>query len=161
MIRKFNQFVSENDNRPISRYREINEPFVEFVDRIEKRVKNITERITEMVGEMDNAINLILDDFADNIVGEPVITVDSDMEIITAKIHTNIPNNDEAWEADESAVLDLEKSLNRDYNDIDIYIDIDGNPDEDGNCVIVLHKDILIEKYFGEYTDVIARLGEE
>lgn len=156
MIRKFNQFISENDNRPLSRYSEINEPFVEFVDRIEKRVKNITERITEMVGEMDNAIETMLTDFEDVVVGEPVITVS--LDIIRVEIQTSIPNNDEAWAADSSPALDLEKSLSHDYNDIDVDMDVD---EKDGNCVIVLRKYMIDIDNFGDFTDIVEKLGEE
>ena len=158
MIRNFKQFINENESRqnPMSIYPAINNPFTEFVERMEERVKTFSNRIYEMTSEMDNAIETILKDFEEVVVGEPVIT--ANLDIITVEIQTSIPNNDEAWEADSSPALDLEKSLSRDYNDIDVDMDID---EKDGNCVIVLRKYMIDTDNFGDYTDVVEKLGEE
>ena len=160
MIQKFNQFINENESRqnPMSIFPAINNPFTEFVERMEERVKTFSNRIFEMVNEMDNAIEAILKDFEDVVVGEPVITVNRDLDVVTVEINTSIPNNDEAWEADSSPALDLEKSLSRDYNDIDVNMDID---EKDGNCVIVLRKYMIDTDNFGDYTDIVEKLGEE
>lgn len=158
MIRNFKQFINENESRqnPMSIFPAINNPFSEFVERMEERVKTFSNRIYEMTSEMDNAIETILKDFEDVVVGEPVIT--ANLEIITVEIQTSIPNNDEAWEADSSPALDLEKSLSRDYNDIDVDMDID---EKDGNCVIILRKYMIDLDNFGDYTDIVEKLGEE
>ena len=158
MIQKFNQFINENESRqnPMSIFPAINNPFAEFVERMEERVKTFSNRIYEMTSEMDNAIETILTDFEDVVVGEPVITVN--LDIITVEIQTSIPNNDEAWAADSSPALDLEKSLSRDYNGIDVDMDID---EKDGNCVIVLRKYMIDTDNFGDYTDIVEKLGEE
>lgn len=160
MIRNFKQFINENESRqnPMSVFPAINNPFTEFVERMEERVQTFSNRIYEMVSEMDNAIETILKDFEDVVVGEPVITVNSDLDVVTVEINTSIPNNDEAWEADSSPALDLEKSLSRDYDDIDIDMDIE---EKDGNCVIVLRKYMIDTDNFGEFTDVVVKLGEE
>lgn len=158
MIQKFNQFINENESRqnPMSIYPAINNPFSEFVERMEERVKTFSNRIYEMTSEMDNAIETILKDFEDVVVGEPVIT--ANLGIVIVEIQTSIPNNDEAWAADSSPALNLEKSLSRDYNDIDVDMDID---EKDGNCVIVLRKYMIDTDNFGDYTDVVEKLGEE
>lgn len=160
MIRNFKQFITENESRqnPISIFPAINNPFSEFVERMEERVKTFSGRIFEMVSEMDNAIETILTDFENVVIGEPVITVNRDLDVVTVEINTSIPNNDEAWAADSSPALDLEKSLARDYDDIDVDMDID---EKDGNCVIVLRKYMIDEDNFGELTDVVVKLGEE
>lgn len=160
MIRNFKQFITENESRqnPMSIFPAINNPFTEFVERMEERVKTFSNRIYEMTSEMDNAIETILADFENVVVGEPVITVNSDLDVVTVEINTSIPNNDEAWEADSSPALDLEKSLSRDYNDIDVSMDID---EKDGNCVIVLRKYMIDTDNFGDYTDIVEKLGEE
>lgn len=160
MIQKFNQFINENESRqnPMSIFPAINNPFSEFVERMEERVKTFSGRIFEMVSEMDNAIETILKDFEDVVVGEPVITVNRDLDMVTVEINTSIPNNDEAWAADSSPALDLEKSLSRDYNEIDVNMDID---EKDGNCVIVLRKYMIDTDNFGDYTDIVEKLGEE
>jgi hypothetical protein len=158
MIQKFNQFINENESRqnPMSIFPAINNPFAEFVERMEERVKTFSNRIYEMTSEMDNAIETILKDFEDVVVGEPVIT--ANLDIVTVEIQTSIPNNDEAWEADSSPALDLEKSLSRDYNDIDVDMDVD---EKDGNCVIVLRKYMIDTDNFGDFTDIVEKLGEE
>lgn len=158
MIQKFNQFINENESRqnPMSSFPAINNPFSEFVERMEERVKTFSNRIYEMTSEMDNAIKTILTDFEDVVVGEPAIS--ANLEIIIVEIQTSIPNNDEAWEADNSPALDLEKSLSRDYNDINVDMDID---EKDGNCVIVLRKYMIDLDNFGDYTDIVEKLGEE
>lgn len=158
MIRNFKQFINENESRqnPMSIFPAINNPFSEFVERMEERVKTFSNRIYEMTSEMDNAIETILKDFEDVVVGEPVIT--ANLDIVTVEIQTSIPNNDEAWEADSSPALDLEKSLSRDYNDIDVDMDVD---EKDGNCVIVLRKYMIDLDNFGDYTDIVEKLGEE
>lgn len=158
MIRNFKQFINENESRqnPMSIFPAINNPFSEFVERMEERVKTFSNRIYEMTSEMDNAIKTILTDFKDVVVGEPVIS--ANFEIIIVEIQTSIPNNDEAWEADSSPALDLEKSLSRDYNDIDVDMDID---EKDGNCVIILRKYMIDTDNFGDYTDIVEKLGEE
>lgn len=158
MIRNFKQFINENESRqnPMSIFPAINNPFTEFVERMEERVKTFSNRIYEMTSEMDNAIETILKDFEDVVVGEPVIT--AELDIITVEIQTSIPNNDEAWAADSSPALNLEKSLSRDYNDIDVDMDID---EKDGNCVIILRKYMIDTDNFGDYTDIVEKLGEE
>lgn len=158
MIRNFKQFINENESRqnPMSIFPAINNPFTEFVERMEERVKTFSNRIYEMTSEMDNAIETILKDFEDVVVGEPVIT--ANLDIVIVEIQTSIPNNDEAWAADSSPALDLEKSLSRDYNDIDVDMDID---EKDGNCVIILRKYMIDLDNFGDYTDIVEKLGEE
>jgi hypothetical protein len=158
MIRNFKQFINENESRqnPMSIFPAINNPFTEFVERMEERVKTFSNRIYEMTSEMDNAIKTILTDFEDVVVGEPVIT--ANLDIVIVEIQTSIPNNDEAWAADSSPALDLEKSLSRDYNDIDVDMDID---EKDGNCVILLRKYMIDLDNFGDYTDIVEKLGEE
>jgi hypothetical protein len=158
MIRNFKQFINENESRqnPMSIFPAINNPFSEFVERMEERVKTFSNRIYEMTSEMDNAIETILKDFEDVVVGEPVIT--ANLDIVIVEIQTSIPNNDEAWAADSSPALDLEKSLSRDYNDIDVDMDID---EKDGNCVIILRKYMIDLDNFGDYTDIVEKLGEE
>lgn len=158
MIRNFKQFINENESRqnPMSSFPAINNTFAEFVERMEERVKTFSNRIYEMTSEMDNAVKTILTDFEDVVVGEPVIN--ANLEIIIVEIQTSIPNNDEAWEADSSPALDLEKSLSRDYNDIDVDMDVD---EKDGNCVIVLRKYMIDLDNFGDYTDIVEKLGEE
>ena len=163
MIQKFKQFINEsyNDQRPLSIHDAINEPFANFLDNAQMRLNNFTERIGKLLHDMDIAIEAIQGELWDLIVGEPNIKVDNDLSEVTVEFHTTAPNNDEAWAADESLALDIEHRL-RDLLDErnDVQVEISGNPDEDGNCVITLHIYVIDEDNFGEYTDTLIKLGE-
>lgn len=164
MIQDFKQFINENfnDQRPLSIHKEINEPFANFLDDAQMRLNNFTERIGNLLHDMDIAIETIQEELADIIVGEPNIKVDNDLSDITVEFQTNVPNNDEAWEADESPAIELESRLNDliDRNS-EVQVEINYEPNEEGNCVIALHIFVLDEENFGDYTDALRKLGEE
>lgn len=163
MIQKFNQFINESTSgaqNPLSVHEKINEPFTAFIERALERLNNFTEHITYLLGQMDKAIGEVMEDFDYAVVGEPEITVASDLEEIEVRIHTNIPNNDEAWEAYESPAQDLEARLNKWFAEYkDIRTDIYYKPDEDGNCVIELKMYVLDSDIFGDFTDPLKALG--
>ena len=164
MIRNFKQFINENfnDQRPLSIHESINEPFANFLDNAQMRLNNFTERIGKLLHDMDIAIETTQEELGDIIVGEPNIIVDKYLSDIRVEFHTNVPNNDEAWAADESPALDLERRL--DDLSIDsrneVHVEIYYKPDEDGNCIIILRENILDEDNFGEYTDALTKFGE-
>jgi hypothetical protein len=164
MIQGFKQFINEsfNDQRPLSVHESINEPFSEFISTAQERLDTFTSRIGKLLHDMDVAIESIQGELWDIIVGEPNIKVDKNLSDITVEFHTSAPNNDEAWAADESLALDIEIRM-RDLLDErnDVQVEIASNPDEDGNCVIVLHIYVIDEDNFGEYTDALNKLGEE
>lgn len=163
MIRNFNQFINENlnDKRPLSIHEEINEPFADFLDNAQMRLNNFTERIGKLLHDMDIAIETTQEELADIIVGEPYIKVDNDLSNITVGFQTNVPNNDETWEADDSPAIELESRLD-DLIDSrsDVKVEIVYEPNEEGNCVIALHIFVLEEENFGDYTDALIKLGE-
>ena len=164
MIQKFNQFINESNGaqNPLSTYEPINEPFTDFIERAQERLNNFTEYITYLLGQMDKAIGEVMEDFDYAVVGEPEITVASDLEEIEVLIHTNIPNNDAVWEADESPAQDLESRLNRWFAEYkNIKADIYYKPDEEGNCVISLQMYVINDDNFGDYTDPLKAFGEK
>lgn len=164
MIRNFNQFINENlnDQRPLSVHETINEPFANFIDNAQERLNNFTSRIGNLLHDMDIAIETAQEELADIIVGEPNIKVDNYLSEITVEFQTNVPNNDEAWEADESPAIELESRLN-DLLDrrSDVQVEIHHEPNEEGNCIVILHTYVLEEENFGDYTDALIKLGEE
>lgn len=164
MIRNFNQFINENlnDKRPLSIHEEINEPFANFIDNAQERLNSFTERIGKLLHDMDIAIESVQGELWDIIVGEPNIKVDKYLSDITVEFQTNVPNNDEAWKADDSPAVELESRLN-DLLDrrSEVQMEIDYKPNDEGNCVIVLHTFVLEEENFGDYTDALTKLGEE
>ena len=162
MIQKFNQFINESNGaqNPLSTYEPINEPFTDFIERAQERLNNFTEYITYLLGQMDKAIGEVMEDFDYAVVGEPEITVASDLEEIEVLIHTNIPNNDAVWEADESPAQELETRLNKWFaNDMSVNVDIYYKPDEDGNCVITLQMYVINEDIFDDFTDPLKAFG--
>lgn len=164
MIRNFKQFINENfnDQRPLSIHESINEPFANFLDNAQMRLNNFTERIGKLLHDMDIAIETAQEELGGIIVGEPKIIVDKYLLDIRVVFHTNVPNNDEAWAADSSPALDLERDLNTlmDTRN-EVQVEIYHEPDEDGNCIIVLSLYVIDEENFGEYTDALTKLGEE
>lgn len=161
MIRNFNQFINENlnDKRPLSIHEEINEPFADFLDNAQMRLNNFTERIGKLLHDMDIAIEAIQEELWDVIVGEPNIKVNALLSYITVEFQINVPNNDEDLEED-SPVEELEDRLNDlldTRNEVEIKIH---EPNEDGNCVIILQLYVLEEDNFGDYTDALSKLGE-
>ena len=162
MIQKFNQFINESNGaqNPLSVHENINEPFAAFIEKAQERLNNFTEHITYLLGQMDKAIGEVMEDFDYAVVGEPEITVASDLEEIEVRIHTNIPNNDEACEAYESPAQDLEARLNKWFAEYkNIRADIYYKPDEDGNCVIELQMYVLDSDIFGDFTDPLKAFG--
>lgn len=165
MIKGFDQYIKEsveNDQRPLSIHEAINEPFSEFISRAQERLEFFTERIGKLLHDMDEAIEEAQNYLGDVIVGEPEITVDTHLWDITAHLKTNIPNNDEAWEDDDSPASQLEDKVNnllerRNEASASIYY----KPDEDGNCIIELEVSVLREDVFGEFTEALEKLGEE
>ena len=162
MIRTFNQFLNEsNHQNEMSVYAAINEPYTEFINRAQERLDIFKERIQEILHEMDKAIETIVTEFKDVVVGEPIITVDRYFGDVDVKFQTNVPNNDKAWEADESPAQDLEERLSYwiDFKGIRSYIA--SKPNEDGNCVIELQTYVLDKDNFGEFADAFQKMGEE
>lgn len=163
MIQGFKQFINEsfNDQRPLSVHEAINEPFSEFISTAQERLDTFTSRIGKLLHDMDVAIETVQEELADIIVGEPTIN-NKYLSDISVTFHTNVPNNDEDWAADESPALDLERRLNDLAIDSrnEVQVEIYYKPDEDGNCILILRENIVDEDNFGEYTDALIKLGE-
>jgi hypothetical protein len=160
MIQSFNQYINESKNI-FSVHETINKPFAEFINTAHDRLNAFTEHIQKLLIDMDTAIESVKDEFGSAIVGEPVITVDKYLSDITAKFNTTAPNNDEAWKAEESQALDIEYRLMDMFDDRNkVRAEIYHEPNEEGNCVIVLHTYVIDEDNFGDYIDVLTKLGE-
>ena len=163
MIKRYNQFINESVSgaqNPLSVHEKINEPFAAFIEKAQERLNNFTEHIAYLLDKMDKAIGEVMEDFEYAVVGEPEITVASDLEEIEVFIHTNIPNNDAVWEADESPAQELETRLNKWFaNDMSVNVDIYYKPDEDGNCVIALQMYVINDDIFDDFTDPLKAFG--
>jgi hypothetical protein len=165
MIQKFDQFVNESvsgtDNE-FSVHEEINEPFATFVERAQERLDNFVDIIKHYLNDLDKSIEEVMTEFESIIVGKPIFDIESDLSEITVQIHTNVPNNDEAWEADESPAQDMERRLYDMLGDYPkVRSEIFYKPNEEGNCIIELHSYVIDEDAFDEYTDALKMFGED
>lgn len=144
-------------------HKEINEPFTIFAERAQERLDNFVDIIKHYLNDMDKAIEEVMTEFKSIIVGKPIFDIESDLSEITVQIHTNVPNNDEAWEAmDGSPAQDLEHRLYDMLGDYPkVRSEIFYKPNEDGNCIIELHSYVINEDAFDEYTDALILFGEE
>ena len=165
MIQKFNQFINENANHQTMNrvFQAIDAPVSEFVDRIQERTKIFVERINELASNVSKAVEDVMIECESIIVGEPIVDIDErrlwDVEI---RLNTNIPDNDAAWETDESPAMELDSRL---YDIVEGYDGVRASvlstANEDGNCVICISADIVYKTNFGEFTDAITKFGEE
>lgn len=161
MIQKYSSFINENHTNSLSVHEEINEPFTAFIERAQERLDSFKQLIAELLKEMDRAIEDVNDSFKNIIVGEPEIEI-GDLSEITVKFHTNIPNNDDAWENDESSAQDLEYKLNHWLGRFkNVRSEIGYKADDEGNCTIELNMYVIDSDNFGEFTDVLETLGKE
>lgn len=164
MIQKFNQFINEgiNEQKQFSVHENINIPFSNFFDIIQERLDTFKYRINTLIHDLDIAIETTQEELNDIIVGEPIITVDDDLYKINVEFHTNIPNNEEAWNDIDSPASHLEsKLIHLLDNRSEANATINEEPDEDGNCVISLYIYILTERNFGDYEKILSKLGED
>lgn len=159
MIQKYSSFINENHTNSLSVHEKINEPFTSFIERAQERLDSFKQLIADLLKEMDQAIEEVNESFNNIIVGEPEIEIYRDLSEITVKFHTNIPNNDEAWETDESPAQDLEYKINHWLRRFkNVRSEIGYKADDEGNCTIELNMYVIDSDNFGEFTDALMRL---
>ena len=164
MIKRYNQFINESSaaERPLSIHEKINEPFTAFIEKAQERLDNFVDIIKHYLNDLDKSIEEVMTEFESIIVGKPIFDIESDLSEITVQIHTNVPNNDEAWEADESPAQDMERRLYDMLGDYPkVRSEIFYKPNEEGNCIIELHSYVIDEDAFDEYTDALKMFGED
>jgi hypothetical protein len=164
MIQKFNQFINESTGaqNPMSIHEAINTPFANFAERAQERLDLFLGQIANILDDMDKAIEDVYTELEGSIVGEPIFDIASDLSEVTVLLNTNIPNNDEAWKADESPALDLEQSLFDMFENYPkVTSEIYYKPNQDGNCIISLRSYVIDSDNFGDFTDSLAKMGED
>lgn len=159
MIQKYSSFINENHTNKLSVHEKINEPFTAFIESAQERLDSFKQLIAELIKEMDQAIEVVNESFNHIIVGDPEIEIYRDLSEITVKFHTNIPNNDDAWETDESPAQDLEYKLNHWLSRFkNVRSEIGYKPNDEGNCTIELNMYVIDSDNFGDFTDALMRL---
>jgi hypothetical protein len=166
MIQKFEQFINENVNKQdvLGTNELINEPVSDFISRVQERTEIYIKHINDLVSDINKALEDVMTEFGDIIIGEPIVEVSNDLWDINVKLNTNIQNTDEAWETDESPAQKLDENL-YDLMRLGRYkkvrAEVLPTPNEDGNCVICISADIVYKTNFGEFADAISKFGEE
>ena len=164
MIKNFNDFINENHTK-VQLSDKITEPFNEFVYRMKERTDLFEKKIKHILENINLAIDNFERTFESNLIGEPTINISDDLSEISVIFDTNIPNNDEAWEDDESPAQELDYRVSRFINDINlvknVYATVEQTPNADGNCQITVSANIIDDEHFGDFTDAIIKLGEE
>lgn len=159
-IPSFNEFNRQKqDNNSSDIFNEISNPFNRFFERIDERINTFKEVINDRVLHFQQYVEEIMEDFSNEIVGKPILEVDSDLRDIEVKFHTNIPNSDESFELMDDLERNISRVLDSKYKNA--WVDIENDPDENGNCVIRLQMDIVYDDILGDYTDALKQLGEE
>lgn len=158
-IPSFKEFNKQKQDNNSDIFNEISKPFNRFFERIDERINTFKEVINDRVLHFQQCVEEIMEDFSNEIVGEPMLVVDSDMREIEVKFHTNIPNSDESVELMDELDRNLSSVLNKKYKNA--WVDIENEPDENGNCVIRLQMDIVDSDILGDYTDALRQLGED
>lgn len=166
MIQKFNQFINESNGaqNPLSHSDKINDAYSAFLTRAEDRLNMMRDKVTEILAAVDKAVQTVVDEFGDIIVGAPQVTVAYDLSDIEVKFDTTIPNNDEVWKADDSPALELESRLNNlfDVRDaVQITAEIFYKTTDEGNCIIRLQTYVIDSNIFGDFTDTFSMMGED
>lgn len=158
-IPSFKEFNKQKQDNNSDIFNEISNPFNNFFERIDKRINAFKEVINDRVSHFQQYVEEIMEDFSNEIVGEPMLVVDSDLRDIEVKFHTNVPNSDESFELMDDLERNVSSVFDKKYKNA--WVDIENEPDENGNCVIRLQMDIVYEDILGDYTDALKRLGED
>ena len=171
MFKTFNEFINENNQSNI--FDQIENPINSFINRAQERFNNFKEIIEEKMNKMKIEVENIMEEYEDIIVGTPTVKVDSDLYEITVEINTNVPNDPdlnpddnpaenleyELYRRQEKLASDRSRHFGRKMkNEINVSLDVDRT--DTNNCIIVLQTYIIEDDNFGEYTDVIKKLGE-
>lgn len=164
MIKNFNDFINENHTK-VQLSDKITEPFNELIYRMKERTDLFEKKIKHILENINLAIDNFERTFESILIGEPTINISDDLSEISVTFDTNIPNNDEAWEDDESPAQELDYRVSRFIDKINlvknVYASVEQTPNADGNCQITFSADVIDDEHFGDFTDAIIKLGEE
>lgn len=177
MLKTFNQFINESvDGRKISDIKQIDDAYSNFIEFMKIEFNNCIGIMSRLLQCVDNAIELLNNEFGDIIVGKPTIEFAEphgsnieydDMSAIRFCFKTNVPFEDEEmYDIYEKKMDDFTEQLKnicysfeREYGpyrlkDFSMRASVPDRGDEDGNFKIYLDiKEIiyareLVEFYF-------------
>ena len=164
-IKKFNEFINENiEPKANSVFEQIQEPFAEFILNMQERAKMVEETIQYRLKNINLAIERIMEEMADVIVGEPKIKIDSDLENVEVIFDTNllVPDSKELKDEDDPYFV-IESKIEDAIGDLikkNLRYLVDSKPNQDGNYTFSIESYMIDEDVFGSMTEAIQEFGK-
>lgn len=164
-IKKFNEFVNESiEPKTNSVFEQIQEPFAEFILNMQERAKMVEETIQYRLNNINLAIERIMEEMADIIVGEPKIKIDIDLESVEVKFDTNllVPDSKELKDEDDPYFV-IESKIEDAIGDLikkNLQYLVDSIPNQDGNYSFSIESYMIDEDVFGNMAESIQEFGK-
>lgn len=164
-IKKFDEFINESiEPKPNSVFEQIQEPFAEFILNMQERAKMVEETIQYRLNNINLAIERIMEEMADIIVGEPKIKVDIDLENVEVFFDTNILASDSKELKDENdPYFVIESKIEDAIGDLikkNLRYLVRLKPNQDGNYYFSIESDMIDEDVFGNMAEAIQEFGK-
>lgn len=164
-IKKFNEFINESiEPKTNSVFEQIQEPFAEFILNMQERAKMVEETIQYRLNNINLAIERIMEEMADIIVGEPKIKVDTDLENVEVFFDTNILASDSKELKDENdPYFVLESKIEDAIGDLikkNLRYLVWHKPNQDGNYYFSIESYMIDEDVFGNMAEAIQEFGK-
>ena len=165
-IKKFNDFINESiEPKTNSVFEQIQEPFAEFILNIQERAKMVEETIQYRLNNINLAIERIMEEMADIIVGEPKIKIGIDLENVEVKFDTNllIPDSKELKYEEDDPYFVLESKIEDAIGDLikkNLRYLVWHKPNQDGNYYFSIESYMIDEDVFGNMAEAIQEFGK-
>ena len=164
-IKKFNEFINESiEPKTNSVFEQIQEPFAEFILNMQERAKMVEETIQYRLNNINIAIERIMEEMADIIVGEPKIKIDIDLENVEVNFDTNllVPDSKELKDEDDPYFV-IESKIEDAIGDLikkNLRYLVHSKPNQDGNYSFYIESYMIDEDVFGNMTEAIQEFGK-
>ena len=165
VIKKFDEFINENiEPKTNSVFEQIQKPFAEFILNMQERAKMVEETIQYRLNNINLAIERIMEEMADIIVGEPKIKIDIDLENVEVFFDTNIlvPDSKELKDEDDPYFV-IESKIEDAIGDLikkNLRYLVDSKPNQDGNYYFSIESYMIDEDVFGNMAEAIQEFGK-
>lgn len=163
-IKKFNEFINESvEPKTNGVFEQIQEPFNEFILNMQERAKMVEETIQYRLKNINLAIDRIMEEMADIIVGDPKIKIDSDLESVEVIFDTNFLVSDTKELSEDDPYFVIEAKIEDAIEDLlkkNLRYLVDSKPNQDGNYSFSIESYVIDEDVFGDMTDAIQEFGK-
>ena len=164
-IKKFNEFINESiEPKTNSVFEQIQEPFAEFILNMQERAKMVEETIQYRLNNINLAIERIMEEMADIIVGEPKIKIDIDLENVEVFFDTNIlVSNSKELKDENDPYFVIESKIEDAIGDLikkNLRYLVRLKPNQDGNYYFSIKSYMIDEDVFGNMAESIQEFGK-